>query len=344
MGQILQNWRILTSAFLSVAFIIGAFLLARGIESPRGAQASTESALLQAIATKDSDGDGLTDWEEALYGTDSHVTDTFKLGMTDGEAVAKGLVVPKAIADIVVATSSPLSVGVDGLPPPPAEETLTAAFAKNFFTLYLSAKQAKGGSDLSQSEVSSISNEALSSLSSAVTSSLDYKSAKDIAVSGSGADALKMFAANVEAVLKKNTANATTSEIIYLQYAVENNDVDALAHIASIAKAYRDSSAGIVALTAPQELAIGSLALVNAMMRVSNITSDFARVNTDPLTAMFALQQYVVASQSLQEALADIGSTYDTAGIVLPDGTPGSSFLHTIANITERQRAADNNL
>src|SRR3990167_6408014 len=135
MGQILQNWRILVSASLSIVLIVGAFLLARSVESPNSARASTESALLQAIAVRDSDGDGLPDWEEALYGTSPSITDSFNLGMTDGEAVARGLVVPKAIADIPVATSSPISYNAEGLPLTPAEGTLTAAFAKSFFTI-----------------------------------------------------------------------------------------------------------------------------------------------------------------------------------------------------------------
>ena len=91
----------------STVLVVGVYMFARSVESPSLAQASTEAALLQAIAAKDSDGDGLSDWEEQLYGTSPTTTDTFKLGMTDGEAVARGLVVPKAIADIPIATSSP---------------------------------------------------------------------------------------------------------------------------------------------------------------------------------------------------------------------------------------------
>ena len=93
----------------STVLVVGVYMFARSVESPSLAQASTEAALLQAIAAKDSDGDGLSDWEEQLYGTSPTTTDTFKLGMTDGEAVARGLVVPKAIADIPIATSSPLN-------------------------------------------------------------------------------------------------------------------------------------------------------------------------------------------------------------------------------------------
>ncbi len=341
MRQILQNWRILVSASLSVVLIVGAFLLARSVESPNSAQASTESALLQAIATKDSDGDGLTDWEEALYGTSSNITDTFNLGMTDGEAVTNGLIVPKAIADISIATSSQSFMPKDGsLPPPPADDTLTAAFAKSFFTLYLSVKETNGGADLSEADMQNIATEALNSLSSAITSATDFKSIKDINISNSSPEAFKLYAVHAEAVLMKNTSTATTSVINYLKSAVENNDVTALSHIVSLSKAYRDSAAGLSVLSVPQELVADHLLLVNSIMRVSQITSDFARVNEDTLAAMLALQQYPQAIFKLGDAFININKTYRIAGISLQAGTPGASFVSLVVDIANEQAAA----
>jgi hypothetical protein len=334
------NWRVLAATLFSAVLIGGTYLLARGIESPRAAQASAESELLKAIATKDSDADGLPDWEESLYGTDSRTTDTFQLGMTDGEAVTKGLVVPKAIADIAVGTSSPSSFDSDGLPPPPAEGTLTAAFAKTFFSLFVAAKQENGGGDLSESQMNEVATAAMGSLKATISVAPDYKSAKDLAVSGSGRDALLTFAENAEAVLLKNTNTATTSEIMYLTAAVQNNDETALAHIASIAKSYRGSAAGLAVLPVPEELAADDLALVNAMMRVSEITTDFTRVNSDPLATMLALQQYPQAVLDMGNAFIRIGTIYKTADITLAEGTPGASFVNLIKDVAAKQAAA----
>ncbi len=342
MGQILQNWRVLIAALFAVVLIAGSFMLARGIESPPLAQASAESALLQAIASKDSDNDGLPDWEEALYGTDSHNPDSFKLGMTDGEAVARGLIVPKAIADISVATSSPsASASIDpSLPPAPAEGTLTAAFAKNFFTLYVAAKQNNGGADLSETDMQNIANQALSLLSSSITPAPDFKTAKDITVSGSGPDAMKAFGASAEMVLLKNTSDAKKSEVLYLQDALQKNDMTALPHIASIAKGYRDSAIGLAVLPVPRELAAADLALVNALMRTSQIITDFARADTDPLATMLALQQYLPATQALGAAFITIGDVYATAGVSVPADSPGASFVNLISDVTASQQTS----
>jgi hypothetical protein len=341
MGRILKNWRVLTAGLFAVVIIGGAYFLARDIENPQSAQASTETMLLKAIATKDSDNDGLTDWEESLYGTDPRVADSFNLGITDGQAVKQGLIVPKSIVNIRVATSSDVSQYIDpSLPPAPAEGTLTDVFARNFLSLYLTAKQNAGDEDLSEDDLSNISNQALNSLSSAIAAAPDFKSAKDLTVSGSGADALRAFAASAEAVLMKNKSNATTSEIIYLQNALLNNDSNAFQYISSIAKVYRDSAVGLSVLPVPKELAQIDLALINAMMRMGEITSDFTRSSTDPLVAMLALQQYPQAAQSLGKVFIDIGGIYSVMGVTLSSGTPGASFVNVISDITTSQESS----
>ncbi len=326
MGRILGNWRIPAATLFSATLIVGAYLFARSIEMPATAQASEETALLQAIATKDSDTDGLPDWEEQLYGTDPKNPDTRQLGMTDGEAVAKGLIVPKAIADIKMVTSSPLQIGEYGLPPPPEEGTLTAAFTKNFFTIYMDARVANGG-DLSESQLADVQKQTLASLTSAIVTAPNFKSARDLIVSGSGAEALKTYAAQAEVVLLTNKNTATTNELNYLKRAVENNDTEALSHIVSIAKGYRDSAVGLAALTVPRELAADHLLLVNTVMRMGQITTDFARVNEDPLAAILALHQYAQTLASLVTAFQNIGEIYKNIGVVLPVGTSGALFM-----------------
>ena len=64
MGRILENWRIALATIFSLALIVGAYMLARDAVSPSIAEASAETALLKAVVTKDSNGDGLPDWKK----------------------------------------------------------------------------------------------------------------------------------------------------------------------------------------------------------------------------------------------------------------------------------------
>src|ERR1019366_2251734 len=98
------------------------------------------------------------------------------------------------------------------------------------------------------------------------------------------------------------------------------------------AKSNRDSAVGLAALSVPASLAADNLSLLNALMRMGGIISDFARVNDDPLAAMLALQQYSQANQDLATAFTNIGNDYAASGIVLHDGEPGAAFVNFIAN------------
>ncbi|MDO8407731.1 MAG: thrombospondin type 3 repeat-containing protein [bacterium] len=314
-------------------------MLAQSAAHPPSAEASTETALLQAIATKDSDGDGLPDWEEAIYGTDPHNPDSKNLGVTDSQAVAQGLIIPKAIADVAGPASSATGAVINpDLPPAPADNTLTAAFAKNFFTIYMAAVERTGG-NLSTSDQADVAEQSLAALSSSIVRAPDFKSASDIVVAGSGADAMKLFAASAEAVMNANTASANKSELQYLSDAAQNGDTSAVLRIVSLAKAYRGSAAGLAQLPVPSELAAEDLAVVNALARLSEITSDFARVDSDPLATMLALQQYPKVVIALVDAFIAIEKDYKAAGITLAPGTPGASFVNIVADIAASQAA-----
>ena len=343
MEGVLRNWRIVSALLFSTALIVGAYVLTQGISSPTHVEASTETALLEAIATRDSDNDGLPDWEESLYGTNPQVADTFKLGMTDGAAVAKGLIVPKAIANMpgTATTSGPAIVTDPGLPPPPAEGTITATFARNLFTAYLAAVQKSPDGNLSDSDTKALATDALAQLMGSVVAAPDFKSMNNLVVSGSGPQALKEYAASVEAIFLANKGNAQTSEIVYLKKAVEESDDAALTHIAAIAKMYRMSAAGLAALAVPQELAQADLDLMNAMSQLSSINEDFTRVNTDPLATILALKQYPNAVKKLSGAFVAINQIYKNSGVVLAKGEPGASIVNLIADVAAEQKATN---
>lgn len=328
----LVGWRVPAALIFSAALVVAAYQLASGIGNPPAALASEEAALLAAIATKDTDADGLPDWEEVLYGTDPRVVDTRQLGMTDGEAVAKGLIVPKAIANIAAASSTPgVSPGY-GLPSAAAEGTLTDAFAKQFFTFYLEARAAKGD-NLTEGDLKAIEQKTLDALKNAVIAAPDFKRRSDLKLVGSGEGALRTYAAEAEAVLLSNKNTAKKSEIAYLSDAVQNEDTSAYAHIESIAASYRVSAAGLAALATPDVIADDALMLINALARIAEINNDFKKYPTDPLVSILALGQYPGAVSALGTAFQNIHEAYARNGIHLSIGEKGAGFVNLITEV-----------
>ncbi len=340
MASLIAKWRVVVATLVALVLVVGAYLLAQNSIRPPHAVASAEQALLEAISKKDSDGDGLPDWEEALYGTDAHKIDTRSLGMTDSEAVAKGLIVPSAVTLAPPATTGGISSAAEYGLTSPAKGSLTESFARNFFSLYIGEKQARGGRALTGEESAALAKKAVEALASTIAPVQDYKTEKDIAVSGQGVAALRSFAATAEAVLVANQVDATKSELSYLEDMVVRGNTSAAAHLRSIARGYRSTAAGLAALPVPQELALPHLALINALARVGDITNDFALVEGDPLATMFALGQYTPTVLDLGNAFIAIGRVYSDAGITMAAGEPGGLFANFMKALAAEQPPA----
>lgn len=294
------------------------------------AQASTESALLEQIANKDSTGDGLPDWQKALYGIplNATTTDYFHLGMTDGEAVAKGLIVP--VASTPGAPAPTPSMGTTaasfGLTAP-ASGSLTDTFAKNFFALYVNASQQAGGA-LSSDEIDTLAQQALTELSASVTPAPDFKTASDIKVSGSGPDAMRAYAASVEAAINTYDPHTSGNDLEDLQDYLNTGSQADLDNLTKLAAFYQQAATGLAALTVPSEMASAHLALVNALARIGWEDSDFSHADSDPLSSMLALTQHIQTTFALRAAFASIVAAYAKEGVMLPAGSPGSSFMN----------------
>ncbi len=342
MALIYREWRTVFAVVIAISAITGSYLLSRGAGAPPVAEASTETALLQEIATKDSNGDGLPDWEKSLYGIplDATSTDYFHLGMTDGEAVAKGLIVPIATGP-AAASSTPSSGSttvIDGTPAP-TQGSLTDTFAQNFFTLYIAAEQANNGS-LTNDQINAVAAQAMQELTSSATPTPDFKTTADITVAGSGATALVAYANNAAQVIAAHAAVLPESELQYLQDYMDDSDPTALQHIKQIAGSYHDTAVGLAALSVPAELQQTHLALVNALYRISQDANDFSNVDSDPLTTMLALEQYPQTVVELANTFGALNTTYTNEHVVLPPGSRAAIFVNVAPETAAKEAAA----
>jgi hypothetical protein len=314
-----------------VALIIGALLIAgayfipRLLATPR-AEAGTTDDLLKAISTKDTDGDGLPDWEEALYGTNPNKSDTNGYGMTDSQAVAKGLIVPKAVtpaAPVASGSSTPADLKyVPGGAPAPG--SLTEQFAQNFFAQYLASHQ--GGKTLSTDDMTTFVTTAIQQLQQS-QSQQDAFVLSEVKVSGSGAQAVHAYAVAAEAAFTANTVQLPKSELLYLSDAISKNDASAIGNIEKIAAAYTNTAKALAALTVPNELATRHLALANALAQMGIVTGEFAAVNRDPILTSVALASYTGDATAMRDAFVGMAAAIGSAGVVLKPGDPGYGMV-----------------
>lgn len=323
-----QRTTIVLALIVAVIVIGGAWVIS-GHHYPSFGVANAESSdqLLKAYAAKDTDGDGLPDWEEALYGTNPNDAHSVRPDLTDSQAVAQGLVAPHyAGTAAATTTGESLASQVPGSAAKPG--SLTDQFSQQFFDNYLSTR---GSSVPSASDMQAFVTNAVSQLQASQVRT-DAFSAADMKVSGSGPDALRAYAANVDAAFAAHISRLPYSELTYFSDAVEKNDSGALASVAAIGLAYTNTSKSFLAVPVPTEAANAHLAIANAMARLGTTITDMSMVNDDPIRAMVALGNYGDDTANLANALASMHIVFANENITIPSGTMGNGFFETTAS------------
>ncbi len=287
------------------------------------ANAASAQEVLQAYAKKDSDGDGLPDWEEALYGTDPNSSHSVSQTLTDSEAVAQGLVQPRFSSQATSSTSPTDSANIPGVVA--GTDTVTAQFAQSLFSDYLS--QRKDATPPTQEEITAYVASAMQDFVDKHASQNVY-TAGQVKVTGTGGTTLTAYAGNVEDAFAANTIATTKSEVDYFADAVEKNDDEALTHVAAIGKAYTAIAKDFIDVPVPAEAQRAHLNIANSLARLGEDITDMAALKTDPLRAYLGLSQYQTDSQTLTTSFTELNTIFATDNVTIPSGR-GSSVYKT---------------
>lgn len=323
----LRTWGVPISIVIGSILIAAAYVLPNittkeiaTAVSPSFAEANSNDDLLKSLAGKDSDGDGLPDWEEALYGTDPNKVISNKFNIPDGEAVKQGLLTPQS----QIATSTDAS---DIPQPAPATDSLTDAFAKTFFQQYMAAS---GGQTLDPASEQTLLTQLVTQFvanAPAITSSYATSS---VAVSA-GETPLE-YAGAVEAVLTADDAGISVKDsdlIALLEDGTINDDTDSLQKLKTLSVTYRKFSTDLSALTAPPSLLGAHLMLVRSFDELSLATALTAKLNDDPLAALTSIAVYSSAPEDFVHAASTISDEVESTAGVPKKGAPGY-LLYTV--------------
>jgi len=327
MAHSTRTLRIAGASLLAVLMVGGTYLATGpnpvfGMTRIAGAQSSEE--LLREYAAKDSDTDGLPDWQESLYNTDPLNPESFRAGIKDGEAVAQGLVEPKVMVRPEEEAIDPDSIpGIAAAP-----SSLTDRFAQTLLKQYLLNRT---GTPPTQEEIVAFVQSGVAELS-ADASEPDHYTLNDVRVSGaSGAAALVAYAAEAEAAIAANTVSSSISarnELAYFQDAIRGDDA-ALAKVTAYSKAYAAMADALIRMQVPQEARQAHLAIVNATMHLSSMTADMAALKEDPLRALLGIGLYGKYATSMKSGFANLNGVFSARGVSLTEGQPGYEFFNT---------------
>lgn len=329
MNSRFRSLHLALASSVAVSLVVVAYLFSGPFSfRPSTVDAATAEALLKSYAAKDSDADGLPDWQEALYGTDPINPESVKAGILDGEAVAQGLVSPRFSNETAVVADNSVIPGVTAGP-----ATLTDQFSKELFSQYLSARGEKARS---ATEINEFVSKRLDSLL-ATRYPITY-SIKDIKRGGaSGPAALRSYAASAEQAIARQTITATKTELDYFELVVKKDDAAAAKKIGEIGAMYSATAKSLLAVSVPPEAESAHVALVNGYARMGATVTDMASIQNDPVRGLVGISKYTELATQYAQSLASLHSVFTTVGVSLEKGSAGSNLYDLSARAASPQ-------
>jgi hypothetical protein len=272
------------------------------------------SAFLQQNR-KDSDNDGLADWEEILWKTDPNNPDTDKDGTPDGEEVKLGRNPTKPGPNDLLSSNIAFQDQTNdtaGAEFNPSSET--EKFSQDFLTQYLVAKQTAGGNNLDTAAKDNLVNSLVNSVNSAPVV-LVYK-ISDIKTSGDNSnETLKNYGNRIGEIFKSHLNPEPGTEIYTFRDAVKNNDQNKFEELGKNVKNYQELVNDCLNLVAPSAVKDNHLQLVNNLALLRDITSKFQNFPNDPVGSMVGIEQYPEAYVNLAASLAKTDAHFKNKGI-----------------------------
>lgn len=289
--------------------------------NPERQKIVAESLGLEQI-NKDSDNDGLKDWEEALWKTDPNNPDTDEDGALDGQEVIENHnpLIPGPedyFEDTQIQNQNSASF--------PEASSLTEAFSQQFFNEYLALKQEKG--TLSQEDKDNLLNEFLDGFKNLSENKGGIYRKSDIRISAkSDVNSIKNYGNQLALIIKKYFDPIPESEMaIFQKFAASQNESE-LSKLKPIADAYRNTAKEALLLETPQNFSDSHLAIINNFNEISQEIEAMQNISEDPIQALSATKNYQETALKTYQILKEMNSYFSKNGVIFGIYEPASLF------------------
>lgn len=312
---------LIIASVIAVVLVAGAYVLSGPIPFIDRVTAESSDELLRAYAVKDSDNDGLTDWQESLYGTDPGNPNSFRADITDGEAARQELLTPRSL----VREEEDLSKDLPGSDPSP--DSLTEEFSKKFLAQYLLTR---GNEPPGDAEVAQFVSDAINELVRDGLAKPRYAT-KDVKIAaGEGAATFLVYMQEMQAISDAHEPLLEDRDVAYIRKAVEEDDAEALKKLAAMSKTYEDLAEEIMRVRVPESAIAAHVATANALNYLAVSTDDIAAYRDDPIRTLLGIGEYRESIRLVLEALAMMHGPMVRSGVVVSSTAPEYDFYKTV--------------
>lgn len=314
-------------AFFVLLFLAAGFLFVDGFSGKESVLSGDDSSNPDALsfateAEKDSDNDGLKDWEEGLWKTDITIPDTDGDGAPDGEEVRNKRNPLKAGPDDEYKNieESPLGTVVKESE---AERnlTLTDIFARDFLAGYFTLKNAGQYNEATRDKF-------IKTLFAGIdTASPKEYTLKDLTTTQkSDAETLRRYGNALGEVAFKYRHLSEGKELFIVDSAVKKEDREKLAELAPIIADYDAFVEEYRAVTVPLAAYEVHLALLNLNAEVRDSLVRMSRLFDDPMEGTAGLSAYRNAAEDGGVVIRDLKNFFSKNGVIFNNDEPGRIF------------------
>ncbi|KKR43159.1 hypothetical protein A2356_02205 [Candidatus Nomurabacteria bacterium RIFOXYB1_FULL_39_16] len=248
------------------------------------------------LVNKDTDRDGILDWEEPLWGLDPTKTETTP-GVPDSSVIKK-LKVEQGFSSNTTEGGQDYTENL----------TETDKFSRELFSTIASLNQNGVMDQTTIDKISSSLNERIkNNIQRKVFTVSDIKIIKDDSV-----NAIKKYYDTLNGIQKKYVGKNTVADILQRFIIDENNvDTSVLIELDPIIKQTSTMINEILKVSIPNSLSMLHLNFLNSGQGLLENISDMQFFDTDPVIAMGAMSKYEENLNSFQTALVSLINTID---------------------------------
>ncbi|MBP6060676.1 MAG: hypothetical protein KA515_01570 [Candidatus Pacebacteria bacterium] len=245
------------------------------------------------LINKDTDKDGVFDWEESLWGTDPSKKDTDGDGVLDNTEIAQ-LKTDTETGDTTNTTKD-------------TPQTETEKFSDEFLTTVAALNQS-GSLDADTAEKIGAS---LAENIQKPTQNKIYKLSDLKIINNNSKEIIKKYKETRDGIYKKYYSDQTALSVLQ-EFINDEENAAILLKFDAVANQHKKIIAELVKMQTPQSLAATHLALINVSQGMLENVIDFKTMETDPIKAMGAITQYEQNFSTLLELVDQLTEIINT--------------------------------
>ncbi len=271
------------------------------------------------LKDRDTDGDGLKDWEEILLGTNIKNKDTDGDGTSDGAEVKAGRnPLIKAPNDKIDASSSSKTET--------QKEKLTSTdiLARDFFAKYMELKQV-GLSEDKQSQEEMISQVLKGGL--VIEKPKDYTFSSIKIITDNSKEASKKYGNDTGVIFQRYIIKDSRGEMVIEKDALDKEDFTILKELDPIIISYKNMLSALLKTNVPEKMSSIHLDIINSLNGLIFADESLKKLELDPVSGVQGTANYLESTKKLNMAFNNLKNFLNNQGITYTKDEAGSFYI-----------------